>query len=120
MYRLYDEKISWLQDKDRLHSREVTDLLLRYIENLDSIRERAAVIHEELVSNLSEQLNSRMYLLALITTIFLPLGFLTGLFGINVGGIPGSESSFAFGIFVVILCGVALALLALFKRKKWM
>lgn len=120
MYRLYDEKISWLEEKDRLHSREVTDHLLRHIENLDSIRERAAVIHEELVSNLSEQLNSRMYLLALITTIFLPLGFLTGLFGINVGGIPGSDSKFAFAIFVSILGGIALVLLALFKRKKWM
>ncbi len=120
MYRLYDEKISWLEEKDRLHSREVTDHLLRYIENLDSIRERAAVIHEELVSNLSEQLNSRMYLLSLITTIFLPLGFLTGLFGINVGGIPGSESKLAFTIFVVILGSLALVLLAFFKRKKWM
>ena len=120
MYRLYDEKISWLEEKDRQHSREVTDHLLRYIENLDSIRDRAAVIHEELVSNLSEQLNNRMYLLALITTIFLPLGFLTGLFGINVGGIPGSDSKFAFAIFIVILGLIALILLALFKRKKWM
>lgn len=120
MYRLYDEKISWLQDNERRHSREVTDHLLRYIENLDSIRERAMVIHEELASNLSEQLNNRMYVLALITTIFLPLGFLTGLFGINVGGIPGAESSFAFVIFVGILIVIAIVLLALFKKKQWM
>ncbi|MEE4166217.1 MAG: CorA family divalent cation transporter, partial [Desulfocapsaceae bacterium] len=61
MYRLYEEKLSWFKDTDRMHSREVTDHLLRYIENLDSTREQATVIHEELVSNLSEQLNSRMY-----------------------------------------------------------
>lgn len=120
MYRLYDEKISWFKDADRIHSREVTDHLLRYIENLDAIRERAMVIHEELVSKLSEQLNSRMYLLSLITTIFLPLGFLTGLFGINVGGIPGSESRFAFAIFVGLLGIIALVLLFLFRRKRWM
>ncbi len=119
MYRLYDEKISWLKDTDRMHSREVTDHLLRYIENLDSIRERAMVIHEELASNLSEQLNNRMYVLSMITTIFLPLGFLTGLFGINVGGIPGSESRFAFPVFIAILFIIALVLLVLFRRKRW-
>lgn len=120
MYRLYDLKIPWLKEKDRMHSREVTDHLLRYIENLDSIRERATVIHEELVSNLSEQINSRMYVLSLITTIFLPLGFLTGLFGINVGGIPGAESKLAFPVFIGFLFAIALVLLFFFKRKRWM
>ncbi len=119
MYRLYDEKISWLKETDRMHSREVTDHLLRYIENLDSTRERATVIHEKLVSNLSEQLNNRMYVLSLITTIFLPLGFLTGLFGINVGGIPGSENKFAFAVFAGLLVIIALVLLGLFRRKRW-
>lgn len=120
MHRLYDEKISWLLQEDRMHSREVTDHLLRYIENLDSIRERATVIHEEMVSNLSEQLNNRMYVLSLVAAIFLPLGFLTGLFGINVGGIPGTESKFAFAIFVVMLVAIAIAILSFFKRKQWM
>ncbi len=120
MYRFYEEEVSWLREIDRMHSREVTDHLLRYLENLDAIRERATVIHEELVNNLSEQLNNRMYLLSLITTIFLPLGFLTGLFGINVGGIPGSDNSFAFPIFVGTLLIIALVLLLLFKRKRWM
>ncbi len=119
MYRLYDEKISWLKETDRMHSREVTDHLLRYIENLDSTRERATVIHEKLVSNLSEQLNNRMYVLSLITTIFLPLGFLTGLFGINVGGIPGSDNKFAFAVFAGLLVIIALVLLGLFRRKRW-
>ena len=120
MYRLYEEKLSWFKENDRMHSREVTDHLLRYIENLDSTRERATVIHEELVSNLSEQLNSRMYVLSVITTIFLPLSFLTGLFGINVGGIPGSESKSAFTIFVVLLFVIVLAVLILFRKKRWL
>ena len=120
MYRFYDEKIPWLKEEDRIHSREVTDHLLRYVENLDSIRERAMIIHEELVSNLSEQINSRMYVLSLITTIFLPLGFLTGLLGVNVAGIPGSDNKASFFVFVVILVVIAFLLLFLFKKKKWM
>ncbi len=120
MARLFDVKTPWFKDTDRMHSREVTDHLFRYIENLDSIRERAMVIHEELVSNLSEQLNNRMYVLSIITTIFLPLGFLTGLFGINVGGIPGAENKFAFLIFVGILIIMAILILSFFKKKHWM
>jgi zinc transporter len=120
MIRLYGEKISWLGEKDRFRLREVTDQLIRYIEDLDSIRDRATVIHEELVSNLSEQMNKRMYVLSLAAAIFLPLSFLTGLFGINVGGIPGSESKIAFALFVLVLVVIAFALLFLFKKKKWM
>lgn len=120
MARLYGEKISWLDEKDRFRLREVTDQLIRYIEDLDSIRDRATVIHEELVSNLSEQMNKRMYVLSLAAAIFLPLSFLTGLFGINVGGIPGSESKIAFALFVLLLVVIAFVLLFLFKKKRWL
>lgn len=120
MGRLYTEKISWLQADDQFRMREVTDQLIRYIEDLDAIRDRATVIHEELVSNVSEQMNNRMYVLSLAAAIFLPLGFLTGLFGINVGGIPGSESKMAFPLFVFVLGAISIALFIFFKRKKWM
>lgn len=120
MVKLYDEKISWFHEKERLYSREIADHLYRYIDNIDSIRERATVIHEELVSNLSEQLNSRMYVLSLVTVIFLPLGLLTGLFGINLGGIPGAASNYAFTVFVCILFVMALGLLLFLKKKQWM
>jgi len=70
------------------------DRLIRHIEDLDAVRERAAVTQEELLSRLSEQMNIRMYVLSMVATIFLPLGFLTGLLGINVGGIPGRSCCF--------------------------
>ena len=66
--------------------REVSDQLARYLEDLDEARDRAAVTQEELVNRLSEQMNNKMYILSIVAAIFLPLGFLTGLLGINVGG----------------------------------
>jgi zinc transporter len=89
--RLISEKIAWLDDDDRLRLREVNDRLIRHIEDLDAVRERAAVTQEELLSRLSDQMNTRMYVLSVVAAIFLPLGFLTGLLGINVGGIPGTD-----------------------------
>jgi zinc transporter len=118
--RLQSEKISWLADEDRVRLREVYDRLTRYIEDLDAARERAAVTQEELVSRLSEQMDNRMYVLSIVAAIFLPLGFLTGLLGINVGGIPGSEYKAAFAIFCLLLVGLIIIQIVIFKRKKWM
>jgi zinc transporter len=118
--RLQSEKISWLAEEDRVRLRETYDRLTRYIEDLDAARERAAVTQEELISRLSEQMDNRMYVLSIVAAIFLPLGFLTGLLGINVGGIPGSEYKAAFFVFCLLLVALVIIELIIFKRKKWM
>ena len=113
------EKQDWLEKEDNLRLREVADQLIRYVEDLDLARDRASVTQEELVSRLSEQMNTRMYVLSLIAAIFLPLGFLTGLLGINVGGLPGTENSQAFYMFVVFLVAVVIIQIIYFKKKNW-
>ena len=118
--RLQGEKISWLAEEDRVRLRETYDRLTRYIEDLDAARERAAVTQEELISRLSEQMDNRMYVLSIVAAIFLPLGFLTGLLGINVGGIPGSEYKAAFFVFCLLLVALVVIEVIIFKRKKWM
>ena len=119
MLQLQSEKIGWFTPTDRIHLRETNDHLTRYIEDLDSARDRAAVTQEELVNRLSEQLNNRMYVLSIVAAIFLPLGFLTGLLGINVGGIPGADNPLAFMIFVISLVVVVGLQIWIFKSKKW-
>jgi len=116
--RLQGEKISWLAEEDRVRLRETYDRLTRYIEDLDAARERAAVTQEELISRLSEQMDNRMYVLSIVAAIFLPLGFLTGLLGINVGGIPGSEYKAAFFVFCLLLVALVVIEVIIFKRKK--
>ncbi len=118
--RLASEKLTWLDEHDRMHLREVADKLIRYVEELDSIRDRASVTQEELVGKLSEQLNSRMYVLSILTAIFLPLGFMTGLLGVNLGGLPGANSEWGFGAFILVLIAVLLVQIWLFKKNKWL
>jgi zinc transporter len=120
MIKLQAENLSWLTNNDKLRLRETTDRIIRYIEDLDSVRDRAAVTQEELVNRLSEQMNTRMYVLSLVAAVFLPLGFLTGLLGINVGGIPGAENQFAFLVFILMLVGVVILQIVVFKKKKWL
>jgi len=120
MSRLYNERAPWLNDIERLRLREIADSTMRYIEDLDAARERAIVIQEELMSRISEQMDKRMYVLSMVAAIFLPLGFLTGLLGINVGGIPGAEYKGSFFIFCGILVSVSFFQIYIFKKLKWM
>ena len=117
--RLYHERISWLDDYKKNQLREINDQVIRYIEELDSIKDRVTLIQEELSNKLNEQMNLRMYVLSVISAIFLPIGFLTGLLGINIGGMPGAENKNAFLIFSVFLIVIVSIQLYIFKKKKW-
>jgi zinc transporter len=117
--RLAGERTDLLSDNDRLGLREVTDTVIRYVEELESAKERAAVAQEELASRLAEQMNQRMYVLSLVAGLFLPLGFLTGLLGINVGGIPGSDDPMAFLEVSLMLAALVAVQVVIFRWRKW-
>ena len=118
--RLMTERIAWLDESDRIRLREDYDQLIRHIEDLDEARDRAAVTQEQLVNSLAEQMNNKMYILSIVAAIFLPLGFLTGLLGINVGGIPGADSKLGFTLFILVLAVVVVFQIWFFKKKKWL
>ncbi len=117
--QLHRGDFSWLADADKLNLREVGDRLLLYLEDLDAFRERASVLQAELASRLAEQLNKRMYVLSIVAAMFLPLGFLTGLLGINLGGIPGAQSPFGFMIFSLLMLVIIGLQLWFFTKKSW-
>jgi zinc transporter len=118
--RLAAAALPWLDEQDRAHLREAADRMTRTVEELDAARDRAAVTHEEMASRLGEVTNQRLYVLSIMTAIFLPLGFVTSLLGVNVGGIPGREVSWGFW---ALCAGFAIAIvvqLVLFRRWRWL
>ena len=70
--------------------------------------ERANLLRDQIQSQLSERMNNATLRLGVVATVFLPLGFLTGLLGINVAGIPGNHDPEAFWMVCAILTGLAL------------
>jgi zinc transporter len=117
--RLVMERSPLIDDLVRMQLRELTDRMTRFIEDLDEARDRASVTHEELLNRLAELTNRRMYLLTMIAVIFLPLSFVTGLLGINVGGIPGADNSRGFLIVVGLLAVISAAQWIYFRWRKW-
>ena len=111
--------MSWFKNTENYKIKELTEKYIRYLADIDSARDRAAITYEEINSIYSEQLNKIMYVLSLVATIFLPLTFITGLLGINVGGIPGSKSTLAFIIVCAVLLILGVVEYVIFKIKKW-
>lgn len=118
--KLILENLPWVESRKMVQLREVNDHLIRILENIDALRERSVITHEELISRVSDQLNNRIYRLSIISAIFLPLTFLTGLLGINVGGIPGAQNDSAFITFMAFLIGIVILQIVFFKFKKWL
>ena len=110
----------WLDATSKMHFRETIDQLLRYLESLDTARERTMIIKDDIANTLSESTNRTLYVLSIISAIFLPLGFLTGLLGINVGGMPGMDNPYAFWISAVLMVGIVALEIIILKRLKWL
>ncbi|MDP5209139.1 zinc transporter ZntB [Microbulbifer sp. 2205BS26-8] len=118
--RMQQEAMPWFDEESHALLGDVNERLQRNIDDIDTVRERAAIAQEEILSRNSDQLNSRMYVLSVVAAIFLPLGFLTSLFGINVGGIPWEESAGGFIAFCVLLVVALAGQLVFFHWKKWL
>ncbi len=98
-----------LSARDRSRIREAADRVTRLGEELEAIRDRAQILHDELMDQRAEAMNKNTMLLSVVASIFLPLGLLTGLLGINVGGIPGAQEPWAFWLVCLVLLVIAVA-----------
>lgn len=110
----------WLAKGHRRRLQEALQRTDQVVGELAVFRERAAVLQEELNSRLAQEMNRTMYRLTVVAGLFLPLGFLTGLLGINVGGMPGVEDPWAFWEVCAGLGILAGAALLLFRRWRWL
>ena len=113
------EEHELLESPVRRQLHESSDRLIRLVEDLDALRERALVTHDELAAGLGDRINTTMFRLSLIAAVFLPLSLLTSLLGINVEGIPFAKRPWAFGAvcLLLVLAGGLGALLV--KRRYW-
>ena len=101
-------------------AREESDRITRVVEELDIVRERAAVINEQLAARRADEMNRNMMIISVVSAVFLPLGFLTGLLGINVGGMPGADNPVSFWIVCALCALLGGALVTVFHRLGWL
>ena len=118
--RLATTPCSWLDDDDRLHLREASDRFARMAEELESVRERSAIVHEELTDLRAEMIDSRGLFVSVLALIFLPLTFVTGLFGMNFDYLPFRAIPGAFMYTVWGSLALAVGMSLFFVRRHWL
>ena len=111
---------AWLSQANLADIRETGERLRRYLDDLDVSKESAIVLQDDLNNRAAAQMNKTMYMLSIVAAVFLPLSFLTGLLGINVGGMPGVGSGSAFWVTVVLLGLLMGVQFLVFRKLKWL
>ncbi len=115
-----DHPDAFLDEHDRDRLRDANHKLKRYIEDLAAARDRATVVQDEVANQAAEAMNTRTYMLTLIAGLVLPIGAVTGLLGINVGGMPGADNPNAFWYVTGGLVLMVVVSYVLVRRKKWL
>lgn len=111
-------RFKWLSEEHRLGIRSAHERLKRVLDDIELMLERLRLLREEEERQLNERINARLYVLAILSGIFLPLNLLASLLGMNVGGIPLSHSVWGFsGICAIMaLAGCVVLLFLRIKR----
>ena len=118
--RLQREDCSWLTERDKVRLREVIDKVMRYIEYLDSIRDRAIILHEDLSSILNERIARTSNRLTGLAALLLPPSLVAGLLGMNVGGLPGTQDPWGFYIVLIFMIALSAGVVWVLRRLHWM
>ena len=111
--------VEWLADDDRLHLAAAADRAARMAEELESIRERAALTHETLTDLRAELIDQRSLVIAVAAMVFLPLTFITGLYGMNVEGLWFAKEPWAFDAIAILCLATAFVITAYFVGRHW-
>jgi zinc transporter len=113
-------ELEWIAEDDRLHIRAAADRFARMAEELEAVRERAALLHEQLTDLRAEQIDQRALHIAIVAFIFLPLTFVTGLLGMNVAGIPYAHKAWAFWGVVGFCVAIGAVIIGWFTARNWL
>ncbi len=118
--RLSRGEFALISGDEMIYYRNVYDHLVRMVDLADSYRDTVSGLLDAYLSVTSNSLNQVMKVLTIISTVFLPLSVITGFFGMNFQHLPGASWEYGVLATLVFMLAVAVSMLWLFKRRKWM
>ena len=111
---------SLIKDSTQIYLRDVYDHTIQIIDTVETYRDMLSGMHDTYLSSVSNRMNEVMKVLTIIATIFIPLTFIAGVYGMNFQFMP--ELSWKWAYFVVwgIMIVVVLGMVFFFRRRKWL
>jgi magnesium transporter len=114
------DELPLIHKATRKFFRDVYDHTIQVIDTVETFRDMLIGMHDTYLSSISNRMNEIMKVLTIIATIFIPLTFITGVYGMNFAIMPELKWRWAyFGVWGVILV-IAVSMLIYFRRKKWL
>jgi magnesium transporter len=111
---------SLLTDTTRLYLRDVYDHTIQIIDAIESFRDMVSGMLDIYLSSLSNRMNAVMKVLTIIATIFIPLTFVAGIYGMNFEHMPELTWRYGYAVVWVVMLVIAASMLIYFRRKKWL
>jgi zinc transporter len=110
---------NWCSEVDLLLLQQAIERLDSVAQDLGVIQERGRLLHEEMSTRLEGATNRNLYVLSMVTIVFLPLTLITSIFGMNVGGLPWTEDKFGFGWSMLTMTAIAIVTLYILRRRQF-
>ena len=116
---LEQSESSLIQESTRIYLRDVHNHTIQVIDTLETFRDMVSGMIDIYLSGLSYKMNEIMKVLTLIATIFIPLTFVVGLYGMNFKNMPEIEWEFGYYPVLIVMVIMVVGMLSYFRRKKW-
>jgi len=104
----------------RLFLRDLYDHTIRVIDTVETFRDLLSGMMDIYLSSVSNRMNEVMKVLTIITTIFIPLSFIAGIYGMNFDNMPELHTRYGYYILLVVMISVAVSMVFYFKKRKWL
>jgi len=111
---------SLINENTRISLRDVYDHTIHVIDTIETFRDMLSGILDIYLSSVSNRLNAVMKVLTIIATIFMPLTFIVGVYGMNFKYLPELEWKWGYPLIWLVMIGIGVTMLTYFKRKKWL
>ena len=109
----------WLSEQARFYFRDIHDHVIHLLDSVTNLRDTAASLRELYMSGMSNRMNEIMKVLTIISTVFIPLTFVAGIYGMNFAHMPELAVPWAYPLVIGVMIAVAGVMLIFFKRRKW-
>lgn len=109
-----------LHPENRMFWRDLYDHCVQVMDMLDNARESLASMHDTYLSSLSNRMNEVMKVLTIISTIFIPLTFIAGIYGMNFKNMPELEWRDGYFVILALMVVIAMSLVIYFRRQRWL
>jgi magnesium transporter len=103
-----------------VYMRDVYDHTIQVMDAVETFRDMLSGMLDIYLSSLSNRMNEVMKVLTVISTIFIPLTFVVGLYGMNFRHMPELEQTWGYPVILILMFAVALLMVVYFRRRKWM